>query len=63
MPDALADGVKIGMMKVDGDGDVCFSFSRRFSRCDMMVDDRELLVYVREHDLKLPVRIQLGIRR
>ncbi|MFC3613894.1 hypothetical protein ACFORG_09010 [Lutimaribacter marinistellae] len=62
MPDVIGDGIKVGMMKLRRNGDLCISFRRHFRRCDMMVGDSELLVYVREHNLKTPVRIQLGIR-
>ncbi|WP_372580005.1 hypothetical protein [Ruegeria hyattellae] len=53
----------MGMLKLRREGDLCLSFRKTFSRCDLALTEDRLILFNRRSNGRLPVQIELGISR
>ncbi|MFA3920266.1 hypothetical protein AB1E33_25360 [Ruegeria sp. 2012CJ15-1] len=61
--DRVKDGISMGMLKLRREGDLCLSFRKTFSRCDLALTEDRLILFNRRSNGRLPVQIELGISR
>ncbi len=61
--DRLKRGVSMGVLKLRREGDLCLSFRKTFSRCDLALTEDRLILFNRRSNGRLPMRIQLGLSR
>ncbi|MCL6284554.1 hypothetical protein M3P21_13545 [Ruegeria sp. 2012CJ41-6] len=61
--DRLKGGLSMGVFKLRREGDLCLSFRKTFSRCDLALTEDRLILFNRRSNGRLPMRIQLGLSR